>query len=195
VRMPPASLARRAAATGRAAKPCGTAAVVVWTAGAWFWRVEAGRWPRPRLRGGSEAHAARHCNRILSSLHRHARCRPTITRYNTRARTNTLTLLLPLLMPPSPDPASPRLRPPRNRYNEWVLCLKGTDGDEDACKGVRQMASSICPVEWVSAKPQPGTLHTTTSHVQIAARLIGVARKLCCARHLGVASAPSVSAV
>jgi len=51
-------------------------------------------------------------------------------------------------MPPSPDPASPRLRPPRNRYNEWVLCLKGTDGDEDACKGVRQMASSICPVEW-----------------------------------------------
>mmetsp|Transcript_97162 Transcript_97162/g.278099 ORF Transcript_97162/g.278099 Transcript_97162/m.278099 type:complete len:110 (-) Transcript_97162:1812-2141(-) len=82
-----------------------------------------------------------------------------------------------------------------NRYNEWVLCLKGTDGDEDACKGVRQMASSICPVEWVSAKPQPGTLHTTTSHVQIAARLIGVARKLCCARHLGVASAPSVSAV
>mmetsp|Transcript_15177 Transcript_15177/g.26824 ORF Transcript_15177/g.26824 Transcript_15177/m.26824 type:complete len:86 (+) Transcript_15177:28-285(+) len=35
-----------------------------------------------------------------------------------------------------------------NRYNEWVLCLKGTDGDEDACKGVRQMAASICPVEW-----------------------------------------------
>jgi hypothetical protein len=38
----------------------------------------------------------------------------------------------------------------RNRYNEWIMCLKGTSGDEDACKGVRQMAHSICPDEWVS---------------------------------------------
>eukprot|EP00614_Pseudopedinella_elastica_P014285 CAMPEP_0172583780 /NCGR_PEP_ID=MMETSP1068-20121228/3327_1 /TAXON_ID=35684 /ORGANISM="Pseudopedinella elastica, Strain CCMP716" /LENGTH=82 /DNA_ID=CAMNT_0013377687 /DNA_START=110 /DNA_END=358 /DNA_ORIENTATION=- len=35
-----------------------------------------------------------------------------------------------------------------NRYNEWVMCLKGTSGDEDACKGVRQMMFSICPEEW-----------------------------------------------
>ena len=37
-----------------------------------------------------------------------------------------------------------------NRYNEWIMCLKGTSGDDDACKGVRQMAHSICPDEWVS---------------------------------------------
>eukprot|EP00616_Rhizochromulina_sp_CCMP1243_P005086 CAMPEP_0118973820 /NCGR_PEP_ID=MMETSP1173-20130426/10926_1 /TAXON_ID=1034831 /ORGANISM="Rhizochromulina marina cf, Strain CCMP1243" /LENGTH=85 /DNA_ID=CAMNT_0006923515 /DNA_START=44 /DNA_END=301 /DNA_ORIENTATION=- len=36
-----------------------------------------------------------------------------------------------------------------NRYNEWVMCLKGTQGDEDACKGVRQLAVSLCPCEWV----------------------------------------------
>eukprot|EP00617_Octactis_speculum_P014659 CAMPEP_0185744314 /NCGR_PEP_ID=MMETSP1174-20130828/2335_1 /TAXON_ID=35687 /ORGANISM="Dictyocha speculum, Strain CCMP1381" /LENGTH=88 /DNA_ID=CAMNT_0028417595 /DNA_START=35 /DNA_END=301 /DNA_ORIENTATION=- len=35
-----------------------------------------------------------------------------------------------------------------NRYNEWVMCLKGTAGDADACKGVRQMALSICPEDW-----------------------------------------------
>ena len=37
----------------------------------------------------------------------------------------------------------------RNRYNEWIMCLKGTDGDDAACKGVRQMAHSICPDEWI----------------------------------------------
>ena len=42
---------------------------------------------------------------------------------------------------------SPAMR--RNRYNEWIMCLKGTGGDEDACKGVRQMAHSICPDEWI----------------------------------------------
>lgn len=30
------------------------------------------------------------------------------------------------------------------------MCLKGTSGDEDACKGVRQMAHSICPDEWIT---------------------------------------------
>lgn len=35
-----------------------------------------------------------------------------------------------------------------NRYNEWVLCLKKTDGDEDACKPMRQFALSICPDDW-----------------------------------------------
>ncbi len=43
------------------------------------------------------------------------------------------------------------MRISRNRYNEWVLCLKGTNGDADACKGVRQMMTSICPDDWVSA--------------------------------------------
>ena len=28
----------------------------------------------------------------------------------------------------------------RNRYNEWVMCLKKTDSDEDACKPMRQFA-------------------------------------------------------
>jgi len=36
-----------------------------------------------------------------------------------------------------------------NRYNEWVLCLKTTHGDEDACAQMRQLAVSICPVDWV----------------------------------------------
>ncbi|KAJ1451570.1 cytochrome c oxidase, subunit VIb [Pelagophyceae sp. CCMP2097] len=35
-----------------------------------------------------------------------------------------------------------------NRYNEWVMCLKKTDGDEDACKVMRQFAMSICPDDW-----------------------------------------------
>ncbi|KAH8058747.1 hypothetical protein JL722_5980 [Aureococcus anophagefferens] len=35
-----------------------------------------------------------------------------------------------------------------DRYNEWVLCLKKTDGDEDACKPMRQFALSICPDDW-----------------------------------------------
>mmetsp|Transcript_25574 Transcript_25574/g.37632 ORF Transcript_25574/g.37632 Transcript_25574/m.37632 type:complete len:106 (+) Transcript_25574:75-392(+) len=36
-----------------------------------------------------------------------------------------------------------------NRYNEWVLCLKTTKGDEKRCSMVRQYAVSICPDEWV----------------------------------------------
>ncbi|KAH8081047.1 hypothetical protein JL720_8943 [Aureococcus anophagefferens] len=36
----------------------------------------------------------------------------------------------------------------RAGYNEWVLCLKKTDGDEDACKPMRQFALSICPDDW-----------------------------------------------
>lgn len=35
-----------------------------------------------------------------------------------------------------------------NRYNEWLLCLKSTKGDEDGCKNMRQMAVSICPSLW-----------------------------------------------
>ena len=35
-----------------------------------------------------------------------------------------------------------------NRYNEWLLCLKSTKGDEDGCKNMRQMAVSICPSIW-----------------------------------------------
>ena len=34
-----------------------------------------------------------------------------------------------------------------NRYNEWLVCAK--QGDEDACKPMRQMADSICPGYWV----------------------------------------------
>ncbi|CAN0051904.1 unnamed protein product [Discosporangium mesarthrocarpum] len=34
------------------------------------------------------------------------------------------------------------------RYNEWALCLKNNDGDEDTCKPQRQLAMSICPNEW-----------------------------------------------
>lgn len=35
-----------------------------------------------------------------------------------------------------------------NRYNEWVMCLKSTKGDEEGCKQMRQMALSICPYTW-----------------------------------------------
>jgi cytochrome c oxidase subunit 6b len=31
------------------------------------------------------------------------------------------------------------------RYNEWVLCLKRTGSDEEACKTQRQFMYSICP--------------------------------------------------
>ncbi|KAE8885119.1 hypothetical protein PF005_g16364 [Phytophthora fragariae] len=34
------------------------------------------------------------------------------------------------------------------RYNEYVLCLKNNDGDEDTCKKYFQHASSICPNSW-----------------------------------------------
>ena len=36
-----------------------------------------------------------------------------------------------------------------NRYNEWVMCMKTTEGDENACLQMRQLMASICPVEWV----------------------------------------------
>jgi cytochrome c oxidase subunit 6b len=35
-----------------------------------------------------------------------------------------------------------------NRYNEWVLCLKTTDGNKDKCSMMRQYAMSICPDDW-----------------------------------------------
>lgn len=63
-----------------------------------------------------------------------------------------------------------------------MLCLKGTDGDEDACKGVRQMAASICPVEWVSAKSRPAHLYTPQpfSHHSRGALARGGAQALLC---------------
>ena len=35
------------------------------------------------------------------------------------------------------------------RYNEWALCLKNHDRDEEPCRAFRQLAKSICPDEWV----------------------------------------------
>ena len=35
------------------------------------------------------------------------------------------------------------------RYNEWVICLKTTEGDEEKCQGMRGLARGICPDEWV----------------------------------------------
>jgi len=35
-----------------------------------------------------------------------------------------------------------------NRYNEWLLCLKNTKGDEEGCKNMRQYAISVCPTIW-----------------------------------------------
>ncbi|KAJ1441167.1 cytochrome c oxidase, subunit VIb [Ochromonadaceae sp. CCMP2298] len=37
------------------------------------------------------------------------------------------------------------------KYNEFVLCLKKNDGDEDTCKPARALALSICPEEWYTA--------------------------------------------
>ena len=34
------------------------------------------------------------------------------------------------------------------KYNEWLLCIKSTKGDEDGCKHMRQRALSICPSIW-----------------------------------------------
>ena len=48
----------------------------------------------------------------------------------------------------TPSSSPPRIR---NKYNEWVMCLKGTGGEAENCTGVRQMADSICPANWVSA--------------------------------------------
>eukprot|EP00968_Pinguiococcus_pyrenoidosus_P022597 scaffold3307_cov265-Pinguiococcus_pyrenoidosus.AAC.23 len=35
------------------------------------------------------------------------------------------------------------------RYNEWVLCLKETEGDEEACFQRQKYAWSICPNHWL----------------------------------------------
>jgi cytochrome c oxidase subunit 6b len=35
-----------------------------------------------------------------------------------------------------------------NRYNEWLVCLKQTEGDEDGCQKLRQLALNICPSIW-----------------------------------------------
>lgn len=37
-----------------------------------------------------------------------------------------------------------------NRYNEWLLCMKQTGGDDDKCQTFRQWSVSICPDDWVS---------------------------------------------
>ena len=37
----------------------------------------------------------------------------------------------------------------RQKYNEYVLCLKKNGGDEDECKKAKQFAYSICPDDWV----------------------------------------------
>lgn len=37
----------------------------------------------------------------------------------------------------------------RQKYNEFVLCVKKEKGDESACAGARQLAHSICLDEWV----------------------------------------------
>lgn len=36
----------------------------------------------------------------------------------------------------------------RAGYNEYVMCMKKTNSDEDACKPMRQLALSICPDDW-----------------------------------------------
>ena len=38
-----------------------------------------------------------------------------------------------------------------NRYNEWLLCLKGTNGDRAACSNVYSLTCTICPSEWIEA--------------------------------------------
>lgn len=35
------------------------------------------------------------------------------------------------------------------KYNEYLICLKKNDDDEDACLKARQYALSVCPSEWV----------------------------------------------
>lgn len=34
-----------------------------------------------------------------------------------------------------------------NRYNEWLVCKKGTN-DEEGCKNMRNLALKICPAIW-----------------------------------------------
>lgn len=38
----------------------------------------------------------------------------------------------------------------RNKYNEWVLCLKKNDKDESKCFLPRFNMRELCPGEWVS---------------------------------------------
>lgn len=50
------------------------------------------------------------------------------------------------------DPRFPNMNQAQHcwtRYNEFVLCLKTYDGDEDACKSYYQNAASLCPSSWV----------------------------------------------
>lgn len=35
------------------------------------------------------------------------------------------------------------------KYNEYVLCLKKSEGDEEGCFAMRRAALSVCPPEWV----------------------------------------------
>lgn len=39
----------------------------------------------------------------------------------------------------------------RQKYNEFVLCIRKNNGDETPCNVKRQQALSICPLEWVSS--------------------------------------------
>lgn len=34
-----------------------------------------------------------------------------------------------------------------NRYNEWLVCIKGTK-DEEGCKNMRALALKVCPNLW-----------------------------------------------
>jgi len=36
------------------------------------------------------------------------------------------------------------------KYNEYVLCVKKSSGDEEKCFPARKLAHSICLDEWVS---------------------------------------------
>jgi hypothetical protein len=38
----------------------------------------------------------------------------------------------------------------RQKYNEFVLCVRKNGGEETACREARQLAVSICPNDWVS---------------------------------------------
>ncbi len=38
----------------------------------------------------------------------------------------------------------------RQKYNEFVLCMKRSEGDEEKCGDARMLAVQICPEDWVS---------------------------------------------
>lgn len=52
--------------------------------------------------------------------------------------------LMPSLLPPSTLPDDPR-----NKYNEWLMCVKKNEGDETKCYLPRLHAKSMCPGDWV----------------------------------------------